>query len=145
MARPDRFGDRSWPLVVDVDEEFYFKGEGLDQVLCSPADETLSLPVDAKAEEIDVALGIDRINVATDLNIRHVASSWAGLRTFAPDRAPVIGPDPAVPSFFWLVGQGGTGIQTAPGAAALAGRVIRGVDEPGPFSPARLRQNQPGN
>ena len=129
-----------WPLVVDVDEQFYFRNEGQDLLLGSAADETPSEPCDAKAEEIDVALGIARINEATDLDIRSVTSAWAGLRTFSPDRAPVIGFDDQAPGFFWLVGQGGTGIQTSPGAAALAGRVVRGDQEPGAFGVSRLRE-----
>lgn len=61
------------------------------------------------------------------MTIRHVRSAWAGLRTFAPDRHPVIGEDPGVPGFFWLAGQGGFGILTSPAAArALAGLVVAG-------------------
>lgn len=109
----------SWPLVVDADQSFYFKPDG-PQLLCSLADETPSPPCDARPEEIDVALAIERINTATRLGLRSVRSQWAGLRTFVPDKALVIGPDPAVPHFTWLVGQGGTGIQTAPAAGQLA-------------------------
>lgn len=109
----------SWPLVVEAQHDFYFKPDGV-QILCSLADETPSAPVDAKPEELDVALAIERINQATTLAIRSVSSQWAGLRTFAADGGMVIGPDPAVPEFVWLVGQGGTGIQTSPAAGALA-------------------------
>ncbi|MEM9564461.1 MAG: FAD-dependent oxidoreductase, partial [Actinomycetota bacterium] len=83
------------------------------------ADETPSEPTDAKPEEIDVAMAIDRINEATTLDIRSVRSSWAGLRTFVPDGSMVVGPDPDVPAFVWCVGQGGTGIQSSPGAGQL--------------------------
>ncbi len=109
---------QQWPLVADVDHSWYVKPDG-SQFLCSPADEQPSEPCDAKAEEIDVALAIDRINDATSLEIRSVSSTWAGLRTFAPDRSMIIGPDPDRPQFVWCVGQGGTGIQTAPGAGRL--------------------------
>lgn len=112
-----------WPLVADVDHNWYVKPDG-GQFLCSPADEHPSEPCDAKAEEVDVALAIDRINDATTLDIRSVASTWAGLRTFAPDRSMVIGPDPDRPRFVWCVGQGGTGIQTAPGAGQLTRDLI---------------------
>ncbi len=128
-----------WPMVVEVDEAFYFRTEGEDQLLCSPADEIPSDPCDSKAEEIDVARAIDEINSATDLDIRTVATAWGGLRTFAPDRLPVFGPDDAAEDFFWFVGQGGTGIQTAPGAAALAGRIARGQEPAGPLGVERLR------
>ncbi len=111
-------GSAGWPMAADAELHWYLKPDG-PQFLCSPADETPSEPTDAKPEEIDVAMAIDRINEATTLEIRSVRSSWAGLRTFAPDGSMVIGPDPAVPSFVWCVGQGGTGIQTSPGAGQL--------------------------
>ena len=125
-------GDQAWtgwPMVVDVDHRFYFKPDG-PQLLCSPADETPVPPCDARPDPADVALAIERINDATTLGIRSVRSEWAGLRTFSPDRTMVIGPDPARAGFVWLVGQGGTGIQTAPAAGALAATLVR--DEPLP-------------
>ncbi len=122
-----RWDDTSagWPLVADADHAWYVKPDGA-QFLCSPADETPSEPVDAKPEEIDVAVAIDRINAATSLDIRSVASAWAGLRTFSPDRSMVLGPDPDHPGFVWCVGQGGTGIQTAPGAARCCAALALG-------------------
>lgn len=107
-----------WPMAAEAELSWYLKPDG-GQFLCSPADETPSDPVDAKPEELDIAIAIDRINEATTLDIRSVRSSWAGLRTFAPDGSMVIGPDPEDPSFLWCVGQGGTGIQTSPGAGQL--------------------------
>ena len=121
---------RHWPLVFGGRDEWYLRPDG-DQIMCSPADETPSEPCDARPEEVDVALAIDRINTATTLEIRSVRSQWAGLRTFAPDRAPVTGFDPESPGFFWLVGQGGTGIQTAPAAGRLAaGLMLDGAVPP---------------
>lgn len=121
----------TWPMVVDADHRFYFKPDG-PQLLCSPADETPSDPTDARPDPVDVALAIERINRATTLGIRSVRSEWAGLRTFAPDGSMVIGRDPGRPEFVWLVGQGGTGIQTAPAAGALTASVVR--EEPLPAS-----------
>ena len=118
-----------WPLVSDVENEFYFRPDGV-QILCSLADETPTDPCDARPDEIDIALAIERINNATTLGIRTVRSSWAGLRTFAPDRAMVIGFDPLVDRFFWLAGQGGTGIQTAPAAGRLTAALVEGKDAP---------------
>ena len=111
-------GSASWPMAADAELDWYLKPDG-PEFLCSPADETPSEPTDAKPEEIDIALAIERINEATTLDIRSVRSSWAGLRTFAPDGSMVIGPDPEEPSFVWCVGQGGTGIQTSPAAGQL--------------------------
>lgn len=132
-----------WPLTVDAVHTFYFKPDG-PQLLCSPADETPTDPQDARPEEVDIALAIERINQMTTLEIRSVRSSWAGLRSFVPDGGMVIGFDPDVDGFFWLAGQGGTGIQTSPAAGALAADLVQGADprsgvDPAAFSPARLR------
>lgn len=118
---------RSWPCVIDADEEFYFKPEGA-RILASPCDETPSEPCDAMPEDYDVAVAVDRVQRATTIEVKHVASRWAGLRTFAPDRCPVIGGDPERTGFFWLAGQGGFGIMTSPAAArAAAGLVVDGA------------------
>lgn len=123
MVSSPRADSAEWAMTADVDHAWYIKPDG-SQFLCSPGDETPSEPLDAKPEQIDVAVAIERINAATTLEIRSVRSSWAGLRTFAPDRSMVIGPDPEHPDFFWLVGQGGTGIQSSPGAGALAADLL---------------------
>ncbi|MDH3499544.1 MAG: FAD-binding oxidoreductase [Acidimicrobiia bacterium] len=144
---PGRANSRHWPMIIDAGRGWYVRPDG-QQFLCSPADETPSEPCDARPREADVALAIERINEATTLEIRSVRSQWAGLRTFAPDRAPVTGFDPSAEGFFWLVGQGGTGIQTSPAAGRLAAALIldggpppdlvmAGVDVDG-LSPARF-------
>ncbi len=112
-----------WPMVVDADEDFYFKPEG-DRFMGSLAEETPMEPHDVRPEEIDVALAVERINKATTLGIRHVSGTWAGLRTFAPDRRPVVGFDPDVDRLFWLAGQGGYGIMTSPAMARLTASLI---------------------
>lgn len=97
----------------------------------------------------DVALALDRINERTTLSVRTVTSQWTGLRTFSPDREMVIGEEPGAPGFFWLVGQGGTGIQTAPAYGALLASLVAGDDlderlivagvDPRTTSPERFR------
>ena len=118
-----------WPLVVDAGEEFYFRPDGV-QLLCSLAEEVPDDPGDPRPRIEDVALAIERINNATTLDIRTVSSEWTGLRTFAPDRHLVIGEEPAAPGFFWLVGQGGMGIATAPAYGALVASQVRGEPVP---------------
>jgi D-arginine dehydrogenase len=118
-----------WPAVIDVDEGFYFKPEA-GRILASPADETPSAPTDAAPEELDIALCIERLQAAADIPVRRVLRAWAGLRTFAPDRTPVIGFAPETPGFFWFAGQGGYGMQIAPAAARLGATLARG--EPAP-------------
>jgi len=114
---------KSWPAVIDADEQFYFKPEA-GRLLLSPADETPDVAGDAQPDEFDIAVCIDRVEAALDIEVSKVSHRWAGLRTFSSDRAPVIGFDPAVEGLFWCAGQGGYGIQTAPAlsrcAAALA-------------------------
>ena len=112
-----------WPLVANVEMEWYFKPDGV-QLLCSLSEEKPSPPCDPRPEPLDIALAIERINQATTLGIRSVRSSWTGLRTFASDREMVIGFDPRAEGFFWLVGQGGTGIQTSPGAGELTASLV---------------------
>ncbi|NNM74555.1 NAD(P)/FAD-dependent oxidoreductase [Enterovirga aerilata] len=128
---PDGVSARDWPMVVGPGEAFYFKPDaGL--LLASPADEAPSEPTDAQPEEIDVAVAADRIQEIAELPIRRILRRWAGLRTFAPDRTPVVGFDPAAESFFWLAGQGGYGFHTAPALAAIAAGLItrNAVPEP---------------
>ncbi len=114
---------RTWPLVIDADEDFYFKPEGA-QLLASPCDETPSEPCDTHPEDYDVALVADSIQRATTLELNHIRQRWAGLRSFVPDRSPVIGMDPERAGFFWLAGQGGFGIMTSPAAARAAAALI---------------------
>lgn len=114
---------RDWPCVVDPEEEFYFKPEG-GQLLASPCDETPMDPSDVVPEDYEIALVADRVQKATTLEIRHIRRSWAGLRNFVADRAPVIGEDPGHPGFYWLAGQGGFGIMTAPAAARTAAHLV---------------------
>ncbi len=117
-----------WPFVYSpyADRPCYFKPEAGRQLLCSLSDETPSEPCDARAREIDVAQAIDNINALTTLDIRSVSTTWAGLRTFAPDRNPVFGWDDAVDGFLWMVGQGGCGIVSSPSAGQIAGSLVAG-------------------
>lgn len=131
------------PLVLDLAGTFYFKPEAGGRLWLSPHDETPDAPGDVAADEYDVALAIDRFTRATGWAVTRVERRWAGLRSFAPDRLPVYGFDPACPGFFWCAGQGGFGIQTAPAAAALAAALLRGEPpgevDPAPYLPDRFR------
>ena len=138
----------AWPMAVDADEEFYFKVEA-GRVLGSPADETPMAPCDVQPEELDIAIAVDRIQRAADIDVRRITHSWAGLRSFVHDHLPVVGFDPDVEGFFWLAGQGGIGIMTAPaisrmvGALATGGALPSNVTDFGikteTLAPARLR------
>ncbi len=126
---PEGVDPSRWPAAIDIAEEYYFKPEA-GRILISPADETLSEPCDASPEELDLAVAVDRAQQALDLPVRRITHSWAGLRTFAPDKTPVVGFAPDAPGFFWLVGQGGYGIQTSPALSRLAAELVRGHGVP---------------
>ncbi|RWF42022.1 MAG: FAD-binding oxidoreductase, partial [Mesorhizobium sp.] len=96
------------------------------QLFVSPADATPSEPMDAFAEDIDVAIGAERLERATTIEVQRVSRSWAGLRTFVADGSPVVGPDDEFPDFVWLVGQGGYGIKTSPALSRVCASLIAG-------------------
>ena len=122
-------GVDQWPMVHDIDDAFYLKPDA-GRLLASPADETPSDPCDAYPEELDIAIGADRIMQAMTLEIRHIRNKWAGLRSFVRDRQPVAGFDVAAEGFFWLAGQGGAGIMTAPALGAITAAVAAGDPVP---------------
>jgi len=120
---PEGIEPKGWPVVVDVEENFYFKPKA-GKILISPADETPCEPSDVQADEMDIASAVDKIQAVAALPVRQINHKWAGLRTFATDKSPVVGFDPKAPGFFWLAGQGGYGIQTAPSLARCCASLI---------------------
>lgn len=138
----------AWPFTKTVGPGFYIEPEGRGRLLACPMDEHSCPPCDAQPEEEDVALTAWRVEQATTLTIPRLASKWAGLRSFAPDRLPVAGFDPDAPGFFWLAGQGGFGLQTSPAMALAAEALVAGEAWPeelrsvgvaaSDLSPARL-------
>jgi D-arginine dehydrogenase len=126
---PPRVPVTGWPAIFDVDEDFYVKPDA-GRLLVSPGDEEPMAPCDAWADDLTVATAIDRMQVALDIEVDRVAHNWAGLRTFAPDRDPVVGFDRVLQNFFWCAGQGGYGIQTAPALSRLAAALARGEPVP---------------
>jgi D-arginine dehydrogenase len=132
--------DPALPVTFDAAGSFYFKPDA-GRMWVSPHDETPDVARDAVAEEIDIAVAVARFEEATTYRVRRVERHWAGLRTFAPDRAPVIGRDAQLPGFFWCAGQGGIGIQTAPAAGRLAADLLLGREpelDASAFDPGRF-------
>jgi len=132
-----------WPMFGDVGENWYAKPEA-GRLLVSPADEDPVPAGDAFVDDMVLAEGIDRFEQAVDLSVERVDSSWAGLRSFVADKTPVAGFDPQHHAFFWLAGQGGYGIQTAPALSALAADLLLGQADPqdsliAQLAPQRLR------
>jgi len=122
---PAGIAAQRWPMVADADEQFYFKPDA-GRLLGSLSEEVATPPCDVQPDEIDVAIAVDRLENVLDFPIRRVLRSWAGLRTFGPDRNPVSGFDPAAPGFYWHAGIGGYGIQTSAALGAYAAAMILG-------------------
>lgn len=118
------------PLVIDIDEAFYMKPDA-GRLLISPANEDPMLPCDVQPDELDIALCVDRIEKAFDIQIRKIGNKWAGLRSFVADKSPVVGYSASAESFFWLAGQGGYGVQSAPAMSRLAAALVTGKGCPG--------------
>lgn len=117
------------PFVKTVGDELYF-GREAGRVFASPMDEVPSDPCDAQPDEYEMALAAHRIQERTIMKVERIVHRWAGLRTFAPDRGLVAGFAPDAPSFFWLAGQGGFGLQTSPMMAAISASLIVGTTWP---------------
>ena len=133
---------RRWPMVDHEGYEVYFKPES-GGLLASPMDQTPSPPCNASPREVDVATAVDRLQaLAPEIAPRALRRKWAGLRTFAPDRLPVVGPDPRLDGFFWMAGQGGWGIEMSPATGRLAAElIVRGHSDlvpAGALSPSRF-------
>lgn len=118
----------NWPAVMDIGHRWYARTEARTRLLVSPADETDMHPHDVQPDELDVAVAIDRMQQALDIEVRRVEHSWAGLRTFTRDGSLALGWANEAPGFFWCVGQGGYGIQTSPAAGRLVADLIAGRD-----------------
>ncbi len=117
-----------WPMINDAEHTWYVRPEARTKLLVSPADQTPTHAHDVQPEELDIALAIDRMQRALDIEVRRVERSWAGLRTFSPDGSLAIGFDAVADGFFWCAGQGGYGIQTSPAAGRLVADLISGRD-----------------
>ncbi|MBW9065627.1 FAD-binding oxidoreductase [Rhizobium herbae] len=145
---PEGIDTSCLPAINEIDEDFYMKPDA-GRLLASPADATPCEPGDVQPEEIDIAWAAHYVEEATIIPVRRVARSWAGMRSFSPDRLPVVGPAADRPDFFWLAGQGGYGILTSPALGALAASLLTGgaqpegfkvqALDPQHFNPARFR------
>lgn len=114
-----------WPMFFGAGETWYAKPDA-GKLLVSPAEEVLVEPHDAWAEDMTIAEGIARYQEHVTEEVTRVDTTWAGLRTFAPDRSLVLGRDPSAPEFVWCAGQGGYGMQTAPAASQLCADLVLG-------------------
>ncbi len=143
VAAPEGAGVSHWPMLFGPGETWYAKPDA-GALLISPADETPVEPHDAWAEDMTLAEGIALYEARVTQPVTRMLANWAGLRSFAPDRKLVIGPDAGDPTFLWMAGQGGYGFQTAPAASQLLADLAGGrasvldADTRRALSPARF-------
>lgn len=143
MARipaPDGHDVSNWPMLFGPGENWYAKPDA-GKLLVSPADEDPTTAHDAWPEDITLATGIARFQDVTTHEVTRLESSWAGLRSFAPDRCLVLGPDPADSTFVWSAGQGGYGFQTSAAASQLVADLIAG--QPSELDATTIRDLSP--
>lgn len=146
MARipaPDGMDVSTWPMVFSAGETWYAKPDA-GALIVSPADEDPVTPHDVFADDMVLAEGLARFEDSVTMSVTRLLASWAGMRTFAPDRTLVLGPDTRDPSFIWCAGQGGYGMQSAPAASQLLADLIAGrapaisADAVAALTPARF-------
>jgi len=153
FAPPAGVDPRPWPAVIAFDESWYIKPDA-GVLIGSPANADPVEPHDVQAEELDVAVAIDRIQTGTSLSIRRPTRVWAGLRSFVADGDLVGGPASDDPAFCWVAAQGGYGIQTCAAMGEACAALARGAPIPAHLaehgidaamlSPARLHATSHG-
>ncbi|MDB6157234.1 MAG: dependent oxidoreductase [Gammaproteobacteria bacterium] len=126
---PPGVATSAWPAVMGAEDDWYFKPEA-GMLLGSPANADPVEPQDVQAEELDIALAIDRIEAMTTLTIPRPARVWAGLRSFVADGDLVGGFDAHTRGFFWVAAQGGYGIQTSAAMGEACAALARGLPFP---------------
>ena len=136
---PDTANVDQWPLCFGAGETFYFKPMG-GKLMLSPADATPVEPHDAWADDMALAEAVEKFQNVIDHEVTHIGHTWGGLRCFAQDGNPVAGFDENIDNFFWLAGQGGYGIQTAPALSQLTAALINGRQIPEDIAAQGLEQ-----
>tara|TARA_R110002124_G_scaffold279736_1_gene452477 strand:- start:1242 stop:2345 length:1104 start_codon:yes stop_codon:yes gene_type:complete len=140
LNAPQGFEIDKWPLFASASESWYAKPDA-GRLLVSPADEDPVEPHDVWPDDMVIAEGLDRFEQAVTIPLSRPSHSWAGMRSFVADRTPAVGFDPTTTGFFWLAGQGGYGVQTAPALAEIAAALCLG--RPSPVTPPILNALSP--
>ncbi len=144
MPAPGGHDVTAWPMLLGAGETWYAKPDAGAWIVSPAEEDPVDTPHDAWPEDMRLAEGIARYQPFVTEEVTRVTSSWAGLRTFSPDRSLVLGPDANDPSFIWMAGQGGYGFQTAPAASQLVADLVAGktpalkADIVSALSPARF-------
>jgi glycine/D-amino acid oxidase-like deaminating enzyme len=111
---------RHAPFVWDLDIGYYLRAESGGLVIC-PCDEAEHPPgmpaVDPNVADLLADKLLECAPASADVGLRRC---WACLRTFAPDRLPIIGWDPEISGLFHVSGLGGFGVTTSLAVGELA-------------------------
>jgi len=117
---------RQLPFTWVDDGGFYFRREG-DGLLLSPCDETPSEPCSPATDPAAAELLAEKLSKgAPDLANLAIRREWACLRTFTPDRRPLIGVDPTLDGLFHVSGLGGYGMMTSAAVGEIAAGLLVG-------------------
>ncbi len=130
------------PWVWWADRNLYLRPESGGLLLCACEEALIPLPTrglqpPSDGTILETLAGLLR-DLAPELANVSIGRYWAGLRTFAPDRRFVVGPDPRNPRLFWVAGLGGHGMTSGLAVGELAARVLLGEGEAGEVGPGRL-------
>jgi len=138
--------DERWPLVLDLDNSFYFRPETGGVIMSLAEEEEMEPPASGN----DIALKRDNLDTLAQraskrcpiLELAEVRGGWAGLRTLTPDQFPLLGPIPSHPGLFVAAGFSGHGVTLSPFAASVLTADLTGgegpLDDLSPFRPARF-------
>ena len=132
--------DQPWAWWAD--RPFYLRPESGGALLCPCDESAVRLPARGSQPAADPSVLEDLAGSLRDLvpalAEAPVARLWCGLRTFAPDRRFVLGPDPLRPDLFWVAGLGGHGMTSGLAVGKMAADGILGNISTGILNPERL-------
>lgn len=125
--------DHPWCWLDDVG--LYLRPEA-GGWLCSPCDERAAPPAPGPGSsgpvevEVMARLGAKLDRWTPALGGARFTGGWTGLRTFAPDRRPLLGADPEVPGLWWVAGLGGFGVTCSYAVGEVLSAWMAGRDLP---------------
>ena len=117
------------------DVGIYVRPEG-EGWLTSGCDEAIARPAPGPGSrgplrELGRALALEKVTRwFPKLEGLEPMGGWTGLRTFAPDRRPVLGEDPDLPGLHWCAGLGGFGVTCGLAAGEAVAAWLMGDEVP---------------
>lgn len=132
------------PWAWWADRPFYLRPESGGALLCPCDEELVAVPDRGRQPATDgrvlESLAGSVRELAPALGEAPLTRHWCGLRTFAPDRRFVLGPDPRNPRLHWVAGLGGHGMTSGLAVGRLAAQMILSSGASGVLDPARFSQ-----